>query len=110
MNQSILRRFGIALVSACPWIANAATLTGSFTTLSAGADVNLTALGPVDWIHWGQFTEFAYDRKTVATGSISDFTVLGNPNPADGPFQRGDLSGGYSWQDGLQNSFVTNTT
>ncbi|MDB6018594.1 MAG: C-terminal target protein [Pedosphaera sp.] len=98
------------MILVCPWIANAATLTGSFTALPAGTNINLTDLGPVDWIHWGQFTEFAYDRKVVTVGAIGDFTILGNPIPADGPFQRSDLSGGYSWRDGLQNSFVTNTT
>ncbi|HXT12874.1 MAG TPA: Ig-like domain-containing protein [Candidatus Angelobacter sp.] len=85
-------------------------LTGSFTPLSPGTNINLTALGPVDWIDWGQFTEFAYDRKFIPANLISDFTVVGNPTPAQGPFRINSLSGGYSWQDGLQNSFATNTT
>ena len=85
-------------------------LTGSFTAVPAGTNINLTAMGPVDWIHWGQFTEFAYDRKVVPTNLISDFTILGNPSAAQGPFQLSTLSSGHSWQDGLQNPFVTNTT
>ncbi len=109
-KYSFLRQFALVLFLAFPWRATSATLTGNFTALPPGTNVNLTALGPVDWIHWGQFTEFAFDRKAVNTESISDFTLVGNFLPTYGPFQRGDLSGGYTWQDGLQNSFVTNTT
>lgn len=86
-------------------------LTGNFTPLITGTNINLTAVGAVDWIHWGQFTEFAYDRKFAATNFISDFTVIDKGQSAgDGPFQTSTfLTNGYSWQDGLQNSFVTNT-
>jgi len=110
LKNTILRQSLAAQLFLLPWTTNAATLTGSFTALPSGTNINLTALGPVDWIHWGQFTEFAYDRKVVPTNLISDFTVLGNPIPANGPFQLSTLSSGYSWQDGLQNPFVTNTT
>lgn len=104
------RRLGILLIVACPWLTTAATLNGNFTVHPAGTSIELTDLGPVDWIHWGRFTEFAYDRKAVGTTAISDFSVLGNPLSSEGPFRRSDLSAGCSWQDGLQNSFATNTT
>jgi hypothetical protein len=108
--KNLFQKFALLLLIAFPRLGFAATLTGSFSPVIPGTNIDLTAQGAVDWIHWGQFTEFAYDRKFTATNLISDFTVLGNPTPADGPFQRSDLSGGYSWRDGLQNSFVTNTT
>jgi hypothetical protein len=98
------------LIALCPWLASAATVTGNFTTHSAGASIELTDLGPVDWIHWGRFTEFAYDRKAGGATAISDFSVIGNPLSSEGPFRRSDLSASCSWQNGLQNSFATNTT
>lgn len=100
---------GILLITG-PSLASSATLTGNFTAHSAGASIELTPSGPVDWIHWGRFTEFAYDRKAGALSAISDFSVIGNPNANEGPFRRTDLSTGCSWLDGLQNSFATNLT
>jgi hypothetical protein len=110
LKKILLKRGALLLCLASPLLGLSATLTGNFTVIIPGTNINLTTIGPVDWVHWGQFTEFAYDRKFVASNLISDFTVLGNPNPAQGPFQRSDLSGGCNWQDGLQNSFATNTT
>jgi len=110
LKNSILKLSLLVQFFALSWTANSAMLTGSFTAVPAGTNINLTAMGPVDWIHWGQFTEFAYDRKVVPTNLISDFTILGNPLLGQGPFQLSTLSSGHSWQDGLQNSFVTNTT
>jgi hypothetical protein len=111
LDISLLKRHALVLCLAFPCFGFSATLTGSFSQLVPGTNINLTAVGAADWIHWGQFTEFAYDRKFAPTNLISDFSVIDKgQNPGDGPFQRSDLAGGYSWQDGLQNSFVTNTT
>lgn len=109
-RQSIFRWSGMLLVTACPWLASAATLTGNFTAHSTGTSIELTALGSVDWIHWGRFTEFAYDRKAGGATAISDFSVVGNPQSSEGPFRRSELNAGCNWQNGIQNSFVTNTT
>jgi hypothetical protein len=109
-RHSIYWRLGILLIINGPSLASSATLTGNFTAHSAGASIELTDLGPVDWIHWGRFTEFAYDHKAVGTTAISGFSILGNPLSSEGPFRRSDLSPGCSWQDGLQNLFATNTT
>jgi nucleotide-binding universal stress UspA family protein len=76
-RHSILWWFGLLLIISGPSLAGGATLNGNFTTYSAGASIELTELGPVDWIHWGRFTEFAYDRKAVAASAISDFSVIG---------------------------------
>src|SRR5207248_2062183 len=29
------------------------TLTGSFSSITPGSSINLTAIGKLDWIHWG---------------------------------------------------------
>lgn len=85
----------------CP----APVLNGSFSALPSGTTIDLTAQGPVDWIHWGRFTEFSHDRKAVVS-AISDFSTLEFGLPR----RRENLSTRFSWYDGLQNSLVTNTT
>jgi hypothetical protein len=110
MKLFLARFLWTGLILAGQSALHSAILTGGFNTLPAGTNINLTTLGARDWIHWGQFTEFAYDRKVVPTNLISDFNIAGNVLPTEGPFQRGDMSAGYTWEDGLQNSFVTNTT
>jgi Bacterial Ig domain len=103
-----LGRLGLILILVLPGVAAAARLTGTFTASPVGTNINLSAAGSLDWVHWGPFTEFAYDRKAEVTPLISDFAIIGNFG--FGPYQRSDLGSGFSWNDGLQNSFVTNTT
>jgi hypothetical protein len=90
----------------------AGTLVGTFALIPVGEDVNLSTNGPLDWVHWGTFTEFAHDRKANVTPLISDVTLWGqnNPNPGDGPYQFADNTNGYSWFDGAQNRQVNYTT
>ncbi|MBI3853895.1 MAG: Ig-like domain-containing protein [Verrucomicrobia bacterium] len=89
------------------------TLTGTFADIAAGADINLSAAGPLDWVHWGLYTETSLDRKTGVTPLISDFTALYPTNETNAfvfVYQFGDNANGYSWSDGTPTTSVTNTT
>ena len=82
-----------------------ATLIGTFTPIPQGTDVNLTAEGPLDWVHWGLFTDSSLDRKAGVTPRIPNFT----PVKMNGPFQYADNYNGYSWSDGNPTRSATNT-
>src|SRR5206468_11850116 len=87
-----------------------ATLVGSFASVPAGAAVNLTAEGPLDWVHWGLYTETSLDRKVNVVPQISDFSLAfphGFPGSA---YQFSDNWGSYSWIDGTPNAIVADTT
>jgi hypothetical protein len=62
------------------FLAGAATLTGSFGSIPQGTDVDLTAVGALDWVHWGLYTETSLDRKAGVTPLIGDFTILDATN------------------------------
>ena len=64
----------------------------------------------LDWVHWGTYTEFAYDRKAGVAPLINDYTLLGNPIADYGPFQYGDNYNGYTWNDGVPTASITNST
>src|SRR5262245_6291237 len=85
--------------------ARAATLSVTFTPIPQGTDVDLTAEGSLDWVHWGLYTESSLDRKAGVTPQIPDFT----PNGFTGPFSYADNYNGYSWRDGTPTSSMTNT-
>ena len=89
--------------------ARAGSLTGSFASIPQGADVNLTVEGPVDWVHWGLYTESSLDRKAGVTPLISDFTVLYATNDYAYVYEFADNYNGYSWSDGTPTATVTNT-
>jgi hypothetical protein len=89
----------------------AATLTGTFSQIIEGSNVNLTVEGKLDWVHWGLQSDSSLNRKATVTPQISDFTVLFNTNLFSGTAYRyTDNFNGYSWADGTQESSVTNTT
>src|SRR6266568_1231783 len=90
--------------------AGAASLSGSFASIPQGANVNLTVEGPIDWVHWGLYTETSLDRKAGVTPLISDFTVLYATNGYAFVYQFADNYNGYSWSDGTPTLSVTNTT
>ncbi len=90
--------------------AGAANLTGSLATIPAGTDVNLTVEGPVDWVHWGLYTDSSLDRKAGVTPLISDFSRLDATNGYSYIYQFGDNYNGYTWSDGSPTTAVTNTT
>jgi hypothetical protein len=80
-------------------------LSGKFTPVPTGIDVNLSVEGPLDWVHWGLYTDSSLDRKAGVTPQIPDFT----PIKDNGPFQYADNYNGYSWSDGFPTQCVTNT-
>lgn len=88
----------------------AATLTGSFSPIAQGSNVNLSAEGKLDWVHWGLLSDSSLNRKATVIPQISDFTVLFNTNLSVGTAYRfADNANGYSWSDGTQEVSVTNT-
>jgi hypothetical protein len=78
--------------------------------LTAGAIVNLTREGEIDWVHWGLYTETSLDRKANVVPQIGDFTVLDSPAGFAFVYQFSDNATGYSWNDGTPTPGVTNTT
>src|SRR2546425_2318097 len=76
------------------------TLTGSFTGVPRGSIVNLTAEGPIDWVHWGLYTESSLNHKAGVPQLIGDFSVTGNSNAFLAAYQFSDNYNGYSWNDG----------
>ncbi len=91
-------------------VADGATLTGSFASIAPGAVVNLTVEGPLDWVHWGTYTETSLDRKINVTAQISDFRLVSPPGFPGFPYQFSDNWNGYSWSDGTPDESVANTT
>src|SRR3989442_3507740 len=100
----------VAVLVATSSSAGAASLTGSFTSIPQGASVNLTVEGPIDWVHWGLYTESSLDRKAGVTPLISDFTIVYATNAYAYAYQFADNYNDYSWSDGTPTASVTNTT
>src|SRR5262245_36102986 len=96
------------LVSDSPTLA--ATLSGNLVAIPQGAVIDLTAEGPLDWVHWGLYTESSLDRKAAVASLVSDFTVLDSTNGYAFVYQFADNYNGYSWSDGTPTASVTNTT
>jgi len=90
--------------------AKGAVLTGSFTPITKGAVVNLSAEGALDWVHWGLFTETSLDRKANVASQISDFALAFPTNFPGFAYQFSDNWNGYSWSDGTPDPIVTDTT
>jgi len=103
-------RFILLLESLFALSASAGTLSVSFNSVPAGSVVNLTTNGPLDWVHWGLFTETSIDRKGGVTPQISDFTTVDPSNGYTFVYQYADNYNGYSWTDGDPHMAVTNTT
>jgi len=89
--------------------AQGATLAGSFSGIAQGSNVNLTAVGVLDWVHWGLYTDTSVNRKANVVPFIGDFTVVGNTNGFLAVYQYADNFNGYSWSDGTPIGAVTNT-
>ncbi|MDB6018595.1 MAG: hypothetical protein JWR19_3084 [Pedosphaera sp.] len=88
----------------------AGTLTGAFSPIATGSNVNLTISGKLDWAHWGLYTDSSLDRKASVTPQISNFTLLGDTNDFLAAYQYTGNSNGYTWDDGAPTASVTNTT
>jgi len=72
--------------------------------------VDLTSEGPLDWVHWGLYTETSLDRKATVSPLISDFTRIDASNGYSYVYQFADNYNGYGWSDGIPTQSVTNTT
>src|SRR5947207_13820536 len=110
MTESIRTvRFNFLALIICSLCAGSAvrgaTLIGRFTPIPTNTDVNLTAEGPLDWVHWGLYTDSSLDRKAGVPPLIPDYT----PVKMNGPFQYADNYNGYSWGDGAPTRNATNT-
>jgi hypothetical protein len=94
---------GLALLAAALTTQlEAGTLTGSFTSVAAGTEINLTTLGKLDWVQWGLNGDYAMNRKAGVTPRISNFTLL-TPfgTTFSSPYWLVDTSTGFSaWSDG----------
>jgi hypothetical protein len=96
-------------------LAQAGTLNGSFTSLAtsppnaAPTNINLSAIGNLDWVHWGLYTDSSVDREGGVSPQISDYTVIGSSNDYLAAYQYVDNVNGYSWTDGTPTMSVTNT-
>jgi hypothetical protein len=89
------------------------TLTGTFSPIASGSNVDLTTSGKLDWVHWGLYTDSSVNRKASVTPSISDFSLLGDANCSNcflAAYQYTDNANGYTWYDGAPSSNITNTT
>src|SRR5258706_5210673 len=100
----------LALFSSLLQPARAGTLLGGFVEIAGGSNVNLTASGPIDWVHWGLFSESSVDRKANVVPQISDFTPLDAATGYSYVYQFADNANGYSWSDGTPNEIADNTT
>ncbi|MDB6067806.1 MAG: hypothetical protein JWR26_4014 [Pedosphaera sp.] len=91
--------------------ANGSTLNGTFTPIAQDTDVNLSAIGTVDWVHWGLLNMTSVNRKATVAPQIGNFTVLPDSNTFNtSAYQYTDNYNGYSWNDGTQTVSATNTT
>lgn len=68
-------------------------------------NINLTAEGAADWIHWGLDAPLTVDRKAV-TPQISNFTLVGGAPEALRFTNNPSL---FSWSDGTPTAAVTDT-
>jgi len=87
---------------------SAAMLTGSFSPVATGSNVDLTLAGKIDWVHWGLGTASSINRKWGVPGLISDFSSVGTGSVDI--YQYSDNYNGYTWHDGWPVVGATNTT
>jgi len=104
------RRWAVITLFSCRlYHAGAGTLDGTFTSIPQFSEVNLTADGALDWVHWGLNTDTSVTRKAGVTNQISDFSVVGKGGFVRA-YQFADNFNGYSWVDGAPTATVSNTT
>jgi hypothetical protein len=110
-NRVVLRTLGIAAGIFLIAPARGAMLSGSFASIAQNSVVNLTTEGPLDWVHWGLYTETSLNRKAGVVPRISDFTELSGmgTNSFLFVFQVTDLAHSYSWTDGNPEPVVNDT-
>jgi hypothetical protein len=74
----------------------------AFQAATAG-DVNLSAEGGLDWVHWGLTDANSYDHKNIPTPMISDVT----PVPGSPKVQGNAGVQTFSWTDGAPSGATT---
>src|SRR5262245_29053981 len=105
----LVRVTSLAMLVLAAHHAAASTLDVSFAAVPEGSVVDLTSIGPRDWVHWGLFTETSVNRKANVVPQISDFTLLDATNGFAFVFQYADNYNGYKWSDGTPVPVVNNT-
>lgn len=89
----------------------AGTLTGTFSPIATGFNVNLTTTGKLDWVQWGLYTGDSINRKASVTPQIGNYSLLGSsPAALVYAYQYTDNYNGYSWYDGTPVTTAINTT
>ena len=102
-SRATARGMAVGLGFALANVASGGTLNGTYALVQVGSSVDLTAAGPVDWVHWGLNTEYGYDRKASVPALIGNLApIIGNNG--SGPYQYSDNYNGYSWTDGSPNT------
>jgi hypothetical protein len=106
-----MRRVGLLALLALPAVSPlmGGSLSGTFAEVPAGSDVDLTAEGKLDWVHWGLLNETDVNRKVGVMPQISDFTLVDQIG-APFAFWLFDNVSGYSWSDGTPTANVRGTT
>ncbi len=91
------------------------SIAGSGATLSSGQSIDLTALGPLDWAHWGlngaqDKNSGEFDHKaasgTTPVGLISNYSGVGGA----AAYTDSRSAVNFSWSDGTPTHSVTNTS
>jgi hypothetical protein len=72
-------------------------LTVTSSSSSAASTVDLTAIGTLDWAHWGFSKPDDFDHKATGNGLISNFVELGGTTTK----QYSSSITTFSWSDGL---------
>jgi hypothetical protein len=91
------------------FVANGGSNLVTFAPVPQRTNVDLTAEGKSDWVHWGLFTDSSLNRKAGVAPSITDFLLQ---TPAGGSawvYQYADNFNGYTWTDGFPEVSTTNT-
>jgi hypothetical protein len=77
----------------------------SVTVMPAPAMADLTALGTVDWAHWGHQSAGDFDHRS-GVDLLPDRKMVNSL----GPSQYGDNFTGFGWSDGTPHASALNTT
>lgn len=88
----------------------AGTISGTFSPVATGSNVDLTIAGKSDWVHWGLYTPSSIDRKWGVAAQISDYSLVGSRGGFVEAYQYSDNYNSYTWHDGWQTEAETNTT
>ncbi|MDB4965837.1 MAG: hypothetical protein JWN44_1526 [Myxococcales bacterium] len=74
------------------------------TSAQPPVTADLTAVGTIDWAHWGLTIAADFDHRSGG-GQIPDFSKIGNGTPS----QFGMFMWGFSWTNGTPHASATNT-